>query len=164
MWRPSAEAGYSLVEVLVATGRAAEEEGEVIAGIGPGAGDAIEHRAAGKRPDRHECDITAGLQHARRDAVMQIMVGARDGGNFSIALAPDGKTLAAAGNNVVALWEVETGKELRPIEGPRNLAGLYGRVDGVARSVPPSSLPIGYSITKADGRKRLTQSQLPSCA
>ena len=38
------------------------------------------------------------------------------------------------------------------------------RVDGIVRHVPPSSEPIGYSITKATGRKRLTASQLPSCA
>jgi cytoskeleton protein RodZ len=37
------------------------------------------------------------------------------------------------------------------------------RVDGIARTVPPSSEPIGYSIRKAYGRKRLSQSQLPSC-
>ncbi len=36
-------------------------------------------------------------------------------------------------------------------------------VDGRARTVPPSSQPIGYSITKAGGRHYLQASQLPTC-
>jgi len=36
-------------------------------------------------------------------------------------------------------------------------------VDGIARTVPPSPEAIGYSITKAYGRHRLTSGQLPSC-
>jgi cytoskeleton protein RodZ len=36
-------------------------------------------------------------------------------------------------------------------------------VDGRARTVPPSSEPIGYSITKARGRQPLPSAQLPTC-
>jgi cytoskeleton protein RodZ len=36
-------------------------------------------------------------------------------------------------------------------------------VDGQARTVPPSSQAIGYSITKAGGRKSLPAGQLPTC-
>jgi cytoskeleton protein RodZ len=36
-------------------------------------------------------------------------------------------------------------------------------VDGIARTVPPSSQAIGYSITKADGRHPLSAGQLPTC-
>jgi cytoskeleton protein RodZ len=36
-------------------------------------------------------------------------------------------------------------------------------VDGLPRTVPPSSEPIGYAITKAFGRQRLPASQLPKC-
>ncbi len=36
-------------------------------------------------------------------------------------------------------------------------------VDGTPRTVAPSSEPIGYSITKAYGRRPLTASQLPTC-
>jgi hypothetical protein len=36
-------------------------------------------------------------------------------------------------------------------------------VDGRPRSVPASSQAIGYSLTKATGRRRLTPSQLPTC-
>jgi cytoskeleton protein RodZ len=37
-------------------------------------------------------------------------------------------------------------------------------VDGTARTVPPSSQAIGYSITKALGRRPLHAGQLPTCA
>jgi len=37
-------------------------------------------------------------------------------------------------------------------------------VDGTARTVPPSSQAIGYSITKAFGRRTLHAGQLPTCA
>jgi hypothetical protein len=37
-------------------------------------------------------------------------------------------------------------------------------VDGRARTVPPSSRAIGYSITKAFGRRPLHAGQLPTCA
>ena len=36
-------------------------------------------------------------------------------------------------------------------------------VDGRARTVPPSSQAIGYSITKATGRQSLQAGQLPTC-
>jgi hypothetical protein len=36
-------------------------------------------------------------------------------------------------------------------------------VDGRARTVAPSSQAIGYSITKARGRQRLSAGQLPTC-
>ena len=37
-------------------------------------------------------------------------------------------------------------------------------IDGRARSVPPSSEAIGYSITKAAGRRTLPAGRLPTCA
>jgi cytoskeleton protein RodZ len=36
-------------------------------------------------------------------------------------------------------------------------------IDGIPRTVPPSSRAIGYSITKLDGRRPLTAGQLPTC-
>ena len=36
-------------------------------------------------------------------------------------------------------------------------------VDGSPRSVPPSSQAIGYTITKAAGRRPLRLGQLPTC-
>jgi WD40 repeat protein len=64
-------------------------------------------------------------------AALQMMMGGGGRGNdFNVALAPDGKTLAATGRNVVQLWEVATGKELRRIEGPGGLTGLLFSPDG----------------------------------
>jgi hypothetical protein len=37
-------------------------------------------------------------------------------------------------------------------------------VDGSPRSVPPSNAAIGYSITKAAGRRPLRPGTLPTCA
>jgi cytoskeleton protein RodZ len=37
-------------------------------------------------------------------------------------------------------------------------------IDGTPRSVPPSTEAIGYSITKASGRRPLRPGQLPTCA
>lgn len=36
-------------------------------------------------------------------------------------------------------------------------------VDGIPRTVPPSAQPIGYSITKLDGRRPLPAGHLPTC-
>ena len=36
-------------------------------------------------------------------------------------------------------------------------------VDGRARTVPESSQAIGYAITKAAGRQRLSAARLPTC-
>jgi cytoskeleton protein RodZ len=42
-----------------------------------------------------------------------------------------------------------------------NAVTMY--IDGRARTVPPSSRAIGYTITKARGRQSLTAGQLPTC-
>jgi WD40 repeat protein len=64
--------------------------------------------------------------------MMQLMAGGRtDGGGFCVAVAPDGKTLAAAGGNVAQLWEVATGNPLRQIQAPAgSLSGLVFSPDG----------------------------------
>jgi WD40 repeat protein/beta-lactamase regulating signal transducer with metallopeptidase domain len=53
-----------------------------------------------------------------------------DAGDVRVALAPDGKTLATAHGNLIRLWEVQTGKELRTIQGTPGLAGLLFSPDG----------------------------------
>ena len=65
-------------------------------------------------------------------AVEAMMVGGGNrGAGFQVALTADGKSLAAAGGNVVQIWELSTGKELRKIVGPASgLTGLVFSPDG----------------------------------
>jgi WD40 repeat protein/beta-lactamase regulating signal transducer with metallopeptidase domain len=72
-----------------------------------------------------------GKEAVRRATVMQVLGGARSRGRFPIAVTADGKTLAAAGGNVIQLWEIESGKERRKILGPASgVAGLLFSPDG----------------------------------
>ncbi len=67
------------------------------------------------------------------------------------------------------------GTELQPGESTptfhaRHFAMTFGNssltmfIDGRARSVPPSSQAIGYSLSKAHGRRSLAAGELPTCA
>ena len=73
----------------------------------------------GKKPTPQQVTLT------------QLMAGGGGTGGFRVALTADGKTLAVARGNVIQLWEVETGKELRRLKGPAGgLAGLLFSPDG----------------------------------
>jgi WD40 repeat protein len=73
----------------------------------------------------------AADQEAEIQAAVQVMmVGGNADSGFHLALAPDGKTLAANNGNTIQLWEVDTGKELRQIQGPSS--GLLFSPDGRA--------------------------------
>ena len=80
-----------------------------------------------KRPERKN-----KVKIDQNEAVMQLMGGGgNNAGNSRIAVTADGKTLAASRGNAIQLWEVETGKELRLIQGPREgLAGLLFSPNG----------------------------------
>ena len=80
-----------------------------------------------KRPERKN-----KVKIDQNEAVMQLMGGGgNNAGNSRIAVTADGKTLAIGRGNVIQLWEVETGKELRLIQGPREgLAGLLFSPNG----------------------------------
>jgi WD40 repeat protein len=58
-----------------------------------------------------------------------------------VAFAPDGRTLAAASGDKVALWDVATGKELRA------LAGIPGDVESIAYSPDGEALVVGSAGT-----------------
>jgi WD40 repeat protein/beta-lactamase regulating signal transducer with metallopeptidase domain len=82
-------------------------------------------RFARPKPSNSKGNKGKAEEKVQVEAVFQMMAqGRNDVGAYSVALAPDGKTLAAGSGNVIQLWEVETGKELRQIEGPS--AGLAG--------------------------------------
>src|SRR5262249_932766 len=58
---------------------------------------------------------------------------AKGPGDSRVARSPDGKPLAAGTGNVIQLWEVETGKELRQIQAPSaGLVSLLFSPDGRA--------------------------------
>jgi WD40 repeat protein/beta-lactamase regulating signal transducer with metallopeptidase domain len=69
---------------------------------------------------------------AQATVVMRVMGGAgNEAGNPRVALSPDGKILAVGGGNVIQLYDVETGAELRQIEGPaQGAASLLFAPDG----------------------------------
>jgi WD40 repeat protein len=74
-------------------------------------------------------------KEAKEEAAQAILLMMSGGGggrsSFTVALTPDGKTLAAANGNVVQLWEAETGKELRKIELSNGaVAGMLFSQDG----------------------------------
>jgi WD40 repeat protein/beta-lactamase regulating signal transducer with metallopeptidase domain len=66
------------------------------------------------------------------NAAIMLMGGRpNDPSRFCVALTPDGKMLAAGSGSSVQLWEVETGKALRKIEGlPSGLTGLLFSPNG----------------------------------
>ncbi len=73
------------------------------------------------------------------------------------------------GRKLIPGEELSAGENTRTFRAHRfeiNLgnSSVVMRVDGIVRHVPPSSEAIGYSITKATGRKRLSAAQLPTCA
>src|SRR5438552_1498321 len=67
-------------------------------------------------------------------SAVDVLVGHVGKGNVTtIAFAPDGKTLASGGwDETVRLWDVETGKELRRLEGHQQgmIAALTFAPDG----------------------------------
>jgi cytoskeleton protein RodZ len=72
------------------------------------------------------------------------------------------------GRKVIAGEELQPGKKT-PTYHARRFQITLGNssvtmyVDGHAHSVPASSQAIGYTITRADGRKRLHSGELPTC-
>jgi WD40 repeat protein/beta-lactamase regulating signal transducer with metallopeptidase domain len=95
------------------------------------------------------------------EAVMQLMAGgSNQNGRFSVALAPDGKVLAASSFNAIRLWDIETGKELRTIKGPPSgLAGLLFSPDG--RVLAGRASGGGLFLWAADTGKEIRQIQPP---
>ncbi len=73
-----------------------------------------------------------GARKAQLEAqAKQLTLARGDTNSFTVAVTPDGKTLATANANTIQLYEVERGKELQKIEAPRTgLVGLLFSPDG----------------------------------
>jgi cytoskeleton protein RodZ len=72
------------------------------------------------------------------------------------------------GRKLIPGLELQPGESTQTFHATRfevNLgnSSLTMFIDGRARTVPPSSQPIGYSITRARGRQPLPAAQLPTC-
>jgi hypothetical protein len=72
------------------------------------------------------------------------------------------------GRKLVPGLELQAGESTATYHAHRFLLTLGNSsvtmyVDGRPRSVPPSSQPIGYTITRNRGRQPLTGTQLPTC-
>jgi cytoskeletal protein RodZ len=77
--------------------------------------------------------------------------------------------LGDRGRKLIPGEELSAGESTRTYRARRfeitlGNSSVVMRVDGIVRHVPPSNEAIGYTITKAAGRKRLSQGQLPTCA
>jgi WD40 repeat protein/beta-lactamase regulating signal transducer with metallopeptidase domain len=117
-------------------------------------------RPAEPKPPK-EGDKAAPKNKVKGEAVLRLMTqGVGDAGNFSVALAPDGKTLAAANGQVIQLWDVGTGKAIRQIEGPSTgLSGLLFSPDGkrLAARSPDNT----FYLWAADTGKEIHQIKPP---
>ncbi len=72
------------------------------------------------------------------------------------------------GRKLIPGTELQTGARTATFHAKRFTINLGNSsvtmvVDGQTRKVPPSSRPIGYSITKAGGRRPLAAGTLPTC-
>jgi cytoskeletal protein RodZ len=91
---------------------------------------------------------------------------------LSLSLKPTGTVyvclIGDGGRKLIPGLELQAGQNTATYHAKRfeitlgnNAVGLY--VDGTPRAVPASSQAIGYSITKAHGRKTLSAAQQPTC-
>jgi len=107
----------------------------------------------------HGASVTAGV-HARTPAIVALSLKAS--ATVYLCLIGD------HARKLVPGLELQAG-ESTPTFHARRFTLTLGNssvtmyVDGRARSVPPSSEPIGYSVTKARGRQPLAAAQLPTC-
>jgi cytoskeleton protein RodZ len=94
------------------------------------------------------------------------------GGLVALSLTPTGAVyvclLGDGGRKLIGGEELQAGQSTATYHARRfeitlgnNAVTLY--IDGKARTVPASSSAIGYSITKARGRRTLPASQQPTC-
>jgi cytoskeletal protein RodZ len=124
----------------------------------------------GSTPTKH---TTATTKHATRH---RASAGARPASSqppvITLALRPSAVVyvclLGEAGRKLIPGLELQPG-ETTPTYHARRFEITLGNssvtmyVDGRARTVPPSSEPIGYAITKAHGRQPLASGALPTC-
>jgi cytoskeletal protein RodZ len=121
-----------------------------------GASSASKSTASGA--PKHHKTSTSGT-HATSDVVTLSMTPTS---NVYVCLLGDG------GRKLIPGVELQTGQRTATYHAKRFELTLGNNavelvIDGKPRTVPPSSAAIGYSITKAHGRRTLPSAQQPPC-
>jgi cytoskeleton protein RodZ len=114
----------------------------------------------------HRAARTHGTASARRQATPSSQI-------VALSLKPTAAVyvclINAEGHKLIPGLELQPGKGTPTYHSKRfeirlGNSSVTMYVDGRARTVAASSQPVGYSLTKANGRQLLPASRLPSCA
>jgi cytoskeleton protein RodZ len=110
----------------------------------------------------HAATAHAGAHHAAASASTLVTLSLRPTAAVYVCLIGD------SGRKLIPGTELHPGATTPTFHAKRfeitlGNASVTLFIDGQARTVPPSSQAIGYSITKAGGRKPLPVGKLPTC-
>jgi cytoskeleton protein RodZ len=140
----------------------------LIYGLASGGGGSSSKSTAGrsaaksskKQPAKHKSAHGSTAAHHSTSTIVALSL--RPSAPVYVCLIGDN------GHKVISGVELQPGKKT-PTYHARSFQITLGNssvtmyVDGHAHTVPASSKAIGYSITRANGRKRLHSSELPTC-
>jgi WD40 repeat protein/beta-lactamase regulating signal transducer with metallopeptidase domain len=125
-----AAAAKARLEVAEAAAAAAKARLDAAKPGGQADAEAAKRKLDAAKAAEEAAKARAEAARAQLEAQLRGRAGAASD-NSATAVTPDGKTVAVAGGNVVQLYEVETGNELRKIQGvPTGLVGLLFSPDG----------------------------------
>jgi cytoskeleton protein RodZ len=140
----------------------------LIYGLASGGGGSSSKSTAGrspagsskKQPAKHSSDHGSSTAHHATSSIVALSL--RPSAPVYVCLIGDD------GRKVISGEELQPGKKTSTFHARRfeitlGNSSVTMYVDGHAHSVPASSQAIGYSITRANGRKRLHSSELPTC-
>jgi cytoskeleton protein RodZ len=109
---------------------------------------------------KQKAGATGAHRHVSPDA--EVTLALKPTGVVYVCLIGDG------GHKLIPGLNLQPGETTRTYRAKRFQITLGNSavtmiVDGIPRTVAPSSEPIGYTLTKADGRRPLTAGNLPTC-
>ncbi len=133
-------------------------------------GGGSSNKGTGTSTDTATTKSVSTVKHAHKGAALQ----GRPASTALVALSLRASALVYVcligddGRKVIAGQELAPGESTHTFHARRFEITLGNSsvtmfIDGTPRTVAPSSQAIGYSITKAYGRRPLTASQLPTC-
>ena len=140
----------------------------LIYGLASGGGGSASKSTAGRSPGesskkpaaKHKSAHASTTTHRSTSTIVALSL--RPSAPVYVCLIGDG------GRKVISGVELQPGKKTptyhaRRFEITLGNSSVTMYVDGHAHSVPASTQAIGYTITRASGRKRLHSSELPTC-